>query len=151
MYGSQIPWASDDADDGHRASTATVPPYASPQAEAAMWTPRPVPVRSRTGVALPPAHLLPIIDQLLRGAPDEAASRRLDMSPRTFSRRVAELLDYLDCTSRFQGGAQAVFRGWVPLSRPRPDHAAAKNSMSAALTASGRSKKPKWPQSGMVR
>lgn len=65
----------------------------------------------------PPAHLLPILDELLRGTNDATASRNLYMSPRTFSRRVAELLSHLDATTRFQAGAEAVMRGWVVVRR----------------------------------
>ncbi|HET8660010.1 MAG TPA: hypothetical protein VFM55_13555, partial [Micromonosporaceae bacterium] len=50
----------------------------------------------------PPEHLLPVLEQLLTGATDVTASQRLGMSPRTFSRRVSELLDYLGVLSRFQ-------------------------------------------------
>ncbi|MGH3735213.1 MAG: hypothetical protein ACRDT6_06270 [Micromonosporaceae bacterium] len=82
-----------------------------------LWTPQPS--RPYADFVPPPAYLLPVIEELLRGAPDDSASRRLDMSPRTFSRRVAELLDYLGCSSRFQGGAEAVLRGWVPLPARR--------------------------------
>lgn len=61
-----------------------------------------------------PAHLWPVLEQLLIGAPDVTACRRLNMSPRTFSRRVAELLECLGVQTRFQGGAEAVRRGLVP-------------------------------------
>ncbi|MEV0001530.1 hypothetical protein AB0H28_04490 [Micromonospora sp. NPDC050980] len=60
-----------------------------------------------------PEHLVPVLAQLLTGAPDTAACRRLNMSPRTFSRRVAELLDHIGVESRFQAGVEAVRRGWV--------------------------------------
>jgi hypothetical protein len=62
----------------------------------------------------PPEHLLPIIEQLLSGATDMTASQRLELSPRTFSRRVAELLEHLAAESRFQAGVEAACRGWVP-------------------------------------
>ncbi|WP_409462525.1 BTAD domain-containing putative transcriptional regulator [Amycolatopsis sp. GA6-003] len=61
----------------------------------------------------PPDHLEPILRQLLSGATDLTASRRLGLSPRTFSRRVSELLDYLGVESRFQAGVEASKRGWV--------------------------------------
>lgn len=35
------------------------------------------------------------------------------MSPRTYSRRVAELLDYLGVATRFQAGVKMVQRGWL--------------------------------------
>jgi hypothetical protein len=61
-----------------------------------------------------PAYLEPILEQLISGAPDVTASRRLGMSSRTFSRRVAELLEYLGVQTRFQGGVEAARRGWTP-------------------------------------
>ncbi|HEY0697332.1 MAG TPA: hypothetical protein VGD43_05925 [Micromonospora sp.] len=76
---------------------------------AELTTVRPT-VRAAPGA---PAHLAPILAQLLTGATDVTASQRLGMSPRTFSRRVSELLDYLGVMSRFQAGVAAVNRGWV--------------------------------------
>lgn len=74
------------------------------------WEPAPAPqAQSR-----PPEHLQPIIEQLLSGATDMTASQRLGLSPRTFSRRVAELLEHLAAESRFQAGVEAACRGWVP-------------------------------------
>lgn len=61
-----------------------------------------------------PLRLRPVLLELLSGVPDTTASRRLSMSPRTYSRRVAELLDYLGVATRFQAGAEIVRRGWVP-------------------------------------
>ncbi|MFC5291172.1 BTAD domain-containing putative transcriptional regulator [Actinokineospora guangxiensis] len=65
----------------------------------------------------PPAHLRAVLEQLLSGATDTTASRRLGLSPRTYSRRVSELLDYLGVDSRFQAGAEALHRGWITPSR----------------------------------
>ncbi|MDJ1134572.1 hypothetical protein NMN56_021930, partial [Streptomyces iconiensis] len=65
--------------------------------------------------ARPPAHLEPILEQLLCGATDLTASRRLGLSPRTFSRRVSELLEYLGVATRFQAGAEAYNRGWITI------------------------------------
>jgi DNA-binding CsgD family transcriptional regulator len=45
------------------------------------------------------------------GLKDEAIARRLGMSLRTCRKRVAELMEELNSTSRFQAGAQAVRRG----------------------------------------
>jgi hypothetical protein len=63
----------------------------------------------------PPTQMLPILEELLSGDTDVTVSRRLSMSPRTFSRRVAELLDYLGVNTRFQAGMEVALRGWVPL------------------------------------
>ncbi|SRR5258708_25113399 len=70
--------------------------------------------------APPPPHLLLILEELLTGDTDVTVSRRLNMSPRTFSRRVAELLDYLGVNTRFQAGMEIALRGWIPLSAYAP-------------------------------
>ncbi len=44
---------------------------------------------------------------LSAGHTDEAASRQLGVSLRTYRRRVAELMAMLDATSRFQAGIRA--------------------------------------------
>ena len=55
-----------------------------------------------------PAHLRPVLHELVLGEVDATACRRLNVSPRTFSRRVAELLEHLGVESRFQAGMQVV-------------------------------------------
>ncbi|MEV0776784.1 DNA-binding response regulator [Streptomyces sp. NPDC050428] len=60
-----------------------------------------------------PHHLRPVLDAMLCGLTDEAAAARLGMSPRTYSRRVGELLTALGTTSRFRAGAEAARRGWL--------------------------------------
>jgi hypothetical protein len=57
-----------------------------------------------------PEQLLPIVKGLSLGKPDVTISRLLGMSPRTFSRRVAELLAYLEVETRFQGGIEVARR-----------------------------------------
>ncbi len=69
----------------------------------------------------PPEHLLPVVQQLLTGATDLTASRQLGLSPRTYSRRVSELLEYLGVESRFQAGVEAARRGWLPHPRGASD------------------------------
>lgn len=56
-----------------------------------------------------PPHLHPVLRELVLGTVDATACRRLNISPRTFSRRVAELLELLGVTSRFQAGMQVMF------------------------------------------
>ncbi|MFF8601507.1 DNA-binding response regulator [Streptomyces sp. NPDC015232] len=58
-------------------------------------------------------QLRPVLDALLAGLTDETAAARLGMSPRTYSRRVGELMAALGTTSRFRAGAEAARRGWV--------------------------------------
>ncbi|MFI0407510.1 DNA-binding response regulator [Actinomadura sp. 3N508] len=48
-----------------------------------------------------------ILRLLADGLKDEAAARRLEMSLRTYRRRVAEILVLLDADSRFQAGLRA--------------------------------------------
>jgi DNA-binding NarL/FixJ family response regulator len=65
-----------------------------------------------------PDHLWPVLEQLVVGATDLTASRRLNMSPRTFSRRVAELLESLGVRTRFQGGVEVAHRDLLRQRRP---------------------------------
>lgn len=55
-----------------------------------------------------------VLRTLGSGVTDETAARELGMSLRTYRRRVAELLDGLDASSRFQAGVRA---GRLGLSR----------------------------------
>jgi hypothetical protein len=68
-----------------------------------------------------PDYLRPVLWQLLSGATDCAASHHLNMSPRTFSRRVAELLEFLDVQTRFQAGFEVARRARIRESERRPD------------------------------
>jgi hypothetical protein len=54
-----------------------------------------------------------MLDQMARGAKDEQIARTLGISLRTVRRRVAELMDELDASSRFEAGVEAVRRGWL--------------------------------------
>lgn len=54
-----------------------------------------------------------LLDQLARGAKDEQIARTLGQSLRTVRRRVADLMDELGASSRFQAGVEAVRRGWL--------------------------------------
>jgi DNA-binding NarL/FixJ family response regulator len=72
---------------------------------------------SRAGVSPPfiPPHLNHILEQLAMGTTDMTASRRLHISPRTYSRRVATLLEILGANTRFQGGIEVVRLGILPV------------------------------------
>jgi hypothetical protein len=61
----------------------------------------------------PPAHLATVLPALASGDPDDVVARRIGVSPRTYSRRVAELLSVLGARNRFQAGVEAVRRGWL--------------------------------------
>ncbi|HEX6246768.1 MAG TPA: helix-turn-helix transcriptional regulator [Nocardioidaceae bacterium] len=54
-----------------------------------------------------------LLHQLTRGAKDEQIARALGISLRTVRRRVAEVMEELGATSRFQAGVEAVRRGWI--------------------------------------
>lgn len=54
-----------------------------------------------------------ILDMLASGDKDESAARTLGLSVRTYRRRVAELMDALGATSRFQAGVRARELGLV--------------------------------------
>ncbi|WP_434740381.1 hypothetical protein [Micromonospora sp. SH-82] len=117
--------------------SAPHPWSARPQARPDLSTRRPSPVDGGwdepTGAQAAPAaapgrsvmdipdHLLPVLAQLLTGATDVTASQRLGMSPRTFSRRVSELLEHLGVISRFQAGVAAANQGWLS-PRHLPHH-----------------------------
>jgi len=48
-----------------------------------------------------------ILEQLVSGCKDETAARNLGVSLRTYRRRVAEVMEILGASSRFQAGARA--------------------------------------------
>jgi sugar-specific transcriptional regulator TrmB len=54
-----------------------------------------------------------LLQLLNAGLKDEAIARHLDLSQRTFRRRIAELVQRLGATNRFQAGTQAMRRGWL--------------------------------------
>jgi sugar-specific transcriptional regulator TrmB/DNA-binding CsgD family transcriptional regulator len=62
--------------------------------------------------ALPPGaeEILPL---LAAGLKDQVIARQLGLSPRTFDRRMRQLMDALDARTRFQAGLTAAFRGWL--------------------------------------
>jgi DNA-binding CsgD family transcriptional regulator len=59
-----------------------------------------------------------IIMLLAEGAKDEAVARRLGISLRTCRRHVADILDQLESSSRFQAGVRAALLGLVPAEQP---------------------------------
>jgi len=79
-----------------------------------------VPADRRTTPPADSVYLLPptpeeqqLLELLHAGLKDEVLARRLGISERTLRRRVVTLLDRLGAGGRFQGGAQAVRRGWL--------------------------------------
>lgn len=61
----------------------------------------------------PPSHLAQILPTLAFSGSDESAARTLGISPRSYSRRVAELMTVLGVRNRFQAGVEAARRGWL--------------------------------------
>ncbi|MER6937351.1 helix-turn-helix transcriptional regulator [Nocardioides sp. NPDC127514] len=62
---------------------------------------------------LPSAERRLLLAELASGAQDEQIARRLGVSLRTVRRRVAELLEELGATSRFEAGVEAARRAWL--------------------------------------
>lgn len=54
-----------------------------------------------------------LLDLLAAGMKDDSIARYLGISVRTLRRRVADLLDGLDATGRFQAGVLAAKRHWI--------------------------------------
>ncbi len=54
-----------------------------------------------------------LLERLARGVKDEQIARELGLSLRTVRRRVAEVLEELGASSRFQAGVESVRRGWI--------------------------------------
>lgn len=52
-----------------------------------------------------------ILELLMLGTKDESVARQLGVSLRTVRRRIAELMDELGVSTRFQAGMEAVRRG----------------------------------------
>jgi hypothetical protein len=71
-----------------------------------------VPLRSTTAGAGRDGRV-EILEGLMLGAKDETLARQLGVSLRTVRRRVADLMDELGATTRFQAGMEAVRRGLV--------------------------------------
>ncbi|RLL66236.1 helix-turn-helix transcriptional regulator [Streptomyces sp. Z26] len=59
-----------------------------------------------------------ILRLLATGLKDETVARRLGMSLRTVRRHIAEIMDELNATSRFQAGVTAALNGVVGASAP---------------------------------
>lgn len=60
-----------------------------------------------------PPRLAMLLPALASDEPDDLACRHIGLSPRTYSRRVAELLVVLGVRTRFQAGLEAARRGWL--------------------------------------
>lgn len=69
----------------------------------------PIPVREGS----PSAQELALLRILAAGSTDEAAAKKLGVSVRTVRRIMADLMDRLGATSRFEAGHRATQRGWL--------------------------------------
>lgn len=68
---------------------------------------------SQEAVGAAPVRDSDVLRALGGGSTDECAARELNISTRTYRRRVAELMAQLGASSRFQAGMLAAGRGWV--------------------------------------
>jgi len=66
------------------------------------------------GPAKPGARERELLTMLTDGCTDEVAAVRLGVSVRTVRRMVSDLMRRLGARSRFQAGAKAAERGWLP-------------------------------------
>lgn len=61
----------------------------------------------------PTQQELALLRLLAAGSTDEAAAKKLGVSVRTVRRIMAELMDQLEASSRFEAGHKATQRGWL--------------------------------------
>lgn len=61
----------------------------------------------------PTQQELALLRLLASGSTDEAAAKKLGVSVRTVRRIMAELMDQLEASSRFEAGHKATQRGWL--------------------------------------
>lgn len=88
--------------------------------------------------------LWPVVHQLMLGTVDAAASRRLNLSPRTYCRRVSAVLEHLGVDTRFQAGVE-IGRYLGTSAAGAPQASSLRNRTISSFTSSGRSMNPKWP------
>ena len=88
--------------------------------------------------------LIPVLYQLLSGVVDATACRQLNMSPRTFSRRVSDVLDEFGVTTRFQGGAECGRRAAMALAWRRNQEGLQAASGSSAIATGPPVQMPGW-------
>ena len=81
-----------------------------------MWaTAKPIdaPESKRSDKKEPTPQELALLRLLAAGSTDEAAAKKLGVSVRTVRRIMAELMDQLEASSRFEAGHKATQRGWL--------------------------------------
>jgi len=66
-----------------------------------------------TGEKAPTAQELALLRLLASGSTDEAAGKKLGISVRTVRRIMADLMERLEASSRFEAGHKATQRGWL--------------------------------------
>jgi DNA-binding transcriptional regulator GbsR (MarR family) len=69
--------------------------------------------RGAVGRDEPDEEVVALLTLLAAGQTDEGIGRALGWSPRTTQRRVRQLMDELNATTRFQAGMAAKERGWL--------------------------------------
>lgn len=68
----------------------------------------------RTGARMRTESVQRVLEQLCEGRTDEVAARELQVSLRTYRRHVAEIMQKLGASSRFQAGVKAVEMALLP-------------------------------------
>jgi DNA-binding CsgD family transcriptional regulator len=71
------------------------------------------PVAKTTDEKEPTQQELGLLRLLAAGSTDDAAAKKLGVSVRTVRRIMAELMDQLEASSRFEAGHKATQRGWL--------------------------------------
>jgi DNA-binding CsgD family transcriptional regulator len=71
------------------------------------------PIPEQTSDREPTQQELALLRFLASGSTDEAAAKKLGVSVRTVRRIMAELMDQLEASSRFEAGHKATQRGWL--------------------------------------
>jgi DNA-binding CsgD family transcriptional regulator len=76
-------------------------------------TPIGAPETDHSGEKGPTQQELALLRLLASGSTDEAAAKKLGVSVRTVRRIMADLMDQLEASSRFEAGHKATQRGWL--------------------------------------
>jgi len=71
------------------------------------------PHRQDVGLDTPTEEERRLLTMLTAGVPDRAAAKQLGVSPRTYQRRLQDLITRLEAETRFQAGLAAGMRGWI--------------------------------------
>jgi hypothetical protein len=73
----------------------------------------PSPPHGQDDLSAPTEDERRLLTMLTAGVPDRAAAKQLGVSPRTYQRRIQDLMTQLEAETRFQAGLAAGMRGWI--------------------------------------